>query len=775
MSMNNIALGGSTTTAGIAVRAGLASSAARVGPTSANTGGFHAGPICLVSIDDSGQCQIGEDAIKVLNMIPSGRVAIVCVSGFARTGKSFLMNRLVGKNGGGGFGSTDISQKASSVWIWGQPVELGNNTFAIIMDTEGLGDENRRNRGGKNIDTQIVSIALLLSSIFVYNSVGPFGTETVGNLDVVAQIQGILNGSSSPSSPIIITPPSLLCVLRDFDNSPVNAQSYMEECLLSGAAGGVTGLGGTRGGGTRAGGTGAGGTGAGGVGGKIQSEFQNRDCLILPSPVDISVTDARLINTMPFEKLRPEFRSGMDKFIESVYTRIEPKRFGNQLLTGSLMVQLVQQFCYHLNLSSGQLSPTITADTWAAVVQTQLKLAMKDAIGIYRSVLSTDGMEKLPLSDSEIRSVHLKAKAVAKEYIPDQLLLELNAVGGLVGGASGTSPDETLGGLNQSLTMADVGTPDLFRREYRMRRKQLLNHLKNENSKAAICRLEKIWIQTVKEVIDPVLANGIGPLLSGWKNAITEFHKKCESKFPIDAYNQFVIESLIPSMIGLTSTAVPASAGAAGGTGLISGSRSSVPPPTMPEEERNRWKERVIQLETALNEQKAAAMAAVRVSPQIGNPDMTEFLRIREMLTTALSELKTAEVDKRQVQLKADSDQNMILLERRFNKQLNETRRKNELLIDNLKVNYENEINQLKTQRNQMEGVIRNMEIECLRKQSEIERLTLSQNAANRFNSIAQRQAEVVVDFIKNNGSLSKNELRDLENFASGKNFASYR
>jgi hypothetical protein len=106
-------------------------------------------------------------------------------------------------------------------------------------------------------------------------------------------------------------------------------------------------------------------------------------------------------------------------------------------------------------------------------------------------------------------------------------------------------------------------------------------------------------------------------------------------------------------------------------------------------------------------------------------------------------------------------------LERRFNKQLNEARRKNELMIDNLKVNYENEINELKAQRGKMDEIIRSLEMENLKKQGEIDKLTSmveSEKMVSKLSSVTLKQAELVAEFLRKNGSLGKGDVRDLEN-----------
>ena len=102
----------------------------------------------------------------------TGPLGVVAVAGMYRTGKSYLLNRmLLDRMDGFGVGPT-INPCTKGVWMWGKPVQGttpdGDPINVIILDTEGLGalDED------SNHDVRIFSLAILLSSYFIYNSVG---------------------------------------------------------------------------------------------------------------------------------------------------------------------------------------------------------------------------------------------------------------------------------------------------------------------------------------------------------------------------------------------------------------------------------------------------------------------------------------------------------------------------------------------------------------------------------------------------------------------------
>ncbi|CAE7945052.1 Interferon-induced guanylate-binding protein 1 [Symbiodinium microadriaticum] len=64
---------------------------------------YFSGPLQLIRIDDDGKCHLQDNAAAILNQIP-GR--IVGIAGLYRTGKSFLLNRLLGLQDGFEIGPT---------------------------------------------------------------------------------------------------------------------------------------------------------------------------------------------------------------------------------------------------------------------------------------------------------------------------------------------------------------------------------------------------------------------------------------------------------------------------------------------------------------------------------------------------------------------------------------------------------------------------------------------------------------------------------------------
>merc|ERR1712232_808396 len=142
-------------------------------------------------------------------------------AGLYRTGKSFLLNRLLGLQEGFEIGPT-VNACTKGLWIWGQPVKLEENYHCIFIDTEGLGSSSRT----RSCDNQIFSLCILLSSYFIYNSMGAIDEGAIDDLHLVTHLathiqikssskSGVANASAAPAE-LAQYFPSFLWVLRDF-------------------------------------------------------------------------------------------------------------------------------------------------------------------------------------------------------------------------------------------------------------------------------------------------------------------------------------------------------------------------------------------------------------------------------------------------------------------------------------------------------------------------------------------------------------------------------
>jgi Guanylate-binding protein, N-terminal domain len=166
------------------------------------------------------------------------------VAGKYRTGKSFLLNRVIinQKNMGFGVGPT-INPCTKGLWLWGDTLETeyhGEKLKILLIDSEGIGafDED------DNHDSKIFLLALLLSSFFIYNSMGTIDENAINSLSLIINLSKelqikseVVAGESDPDE-IAKYFPSFLWVVRDFslrllDNygNQITSKEYFENAI----------------------------------------------------------------------------------------------------------------------------------------------------------------------------------------------------------------------------------------------------------------------------------------------------------------------------------------------------------------------------------------------------------------------------------------------------------------------------------------------------------------------------------------------------------------
>jgi len=105
----------------------------------------------LICFDKEKGFYLAPEAIELLQSesLMNSKIAVIAVAGKYRTGKSFLLNRILldkqGNTTGFGVGPT-INPCTKGLWIWDKPIEIENNSGekykVLIIDSEGIGAFN---------------------------------------------------------------------------------------------------------------------------------------------------------------------------------------------------------------------------------------------------------------------------------------------------------------------------------------------------------------------------------------------------------------------------------------------------------------------------------------------------------------------------------------------------------------------------------------------------------------------------------------------------------
>jgi len=116
------------------------------------------------------------------------KVAVIAVAGKYRTGKSFLLNRVILNKRSSGFGvGPTINPCTKGLWVWSETIDTeynGEKMKILVIDSEGIGafDED------VNHDTKIFLLALLLSSNFIFNSMNTIDENAINSLSLIINL-----------------------------------------------------------------------------------------------------------------------------------------------------------------------------------------------------------------------------------------------------------------------------------------------------------------------------------------------------------------------------------------------------------------------------------------------------------------------------------------------------------------------------------------------------------------------------------------------------------
>ena len=206
----------------------------------------------------------------------------------------------------------------------------------ILLDSEGLGAMG----SNQNHDLRIFVLTLLVSSLFIFNSMGAIREETLQQLACTIECAKHMQGGTCKSS--------LLWVLRDFglrmtdqDNNTISSDSYLEQSLRETE-----------------------GSDKNRVRTSIRDLFQNRSCISLVRPVS-DEEQLQSLQTMDTQNLtqmlRPEFQQGLRQIVDCI-VHTEPQQ---EALTPDLFCDMLQQLITAINEDR---IPKLE-DSWSLVCQ----------------------------------------------------------------------------------------------------------------------------------------------------------------------------------------------------------------------------------------------------------------------------------------------------------------------------------------------------------------------------------------------------------------------
>lgn len=236
----------------------------------------------------------------------------------------------------------------------------------------------------ENHDTRIFLFAVLLSSYFIYNSLGSIDENALSSLSLVLNLAKDIrskmgSGSSAGDANVIENFPALLWIVRDFslrmedeNGNPIPSKQYLENALMD-----VKGVSEAAENKNR-------------VRSLLKHFFRDRDCCTMVRPVELE-NDLQKLDTLPEKYLRPQFVEQMQQIRAKVFSKTKQKQINHKDVTGDMLYHLAKAYTEAVN--SGKV-PNIES-AWNYVCKEKVEVVAENCIRSINSIVSSEEIKKL--------------------------------------------------------------------------------------------------------------------------------------------------------------------------------------------------------------------------------------------------------------------------------------------------------------------------------------------------------------------------------------------
>lgn len=350
------------------------------------------------------------EGLELLNSIDK-KIGVISVAGKYRTGKSYLLNKIILNIKGKGFGvGPSINPCTKGIWIYNKPINFrtadGEEIALLILDSEGLGAFDQET----NHDTKIFMLSVLLSSFFIYNSIGSIDENALNNLSLIVNLTKNLQIRSMDSELDVDEVsnyfPTFLWILRDFSlqlidttGKSITSKEYLENSLMpqKGMSDAIEAKNRIR--------------------KLLKHFFKDRDCFALIRP---SETEETLINlqNVSEDELRPEFVRQTQQLRRNIMRKVKVKALNGKPLTGKMLAGIALSYVEAINKGA---VPTIEG-AWQSVVTAECTKQI-DLITLEYDKKIKAKIGKEPLGAKELKALHKQLKTES------EILFKEKAVG----------------------------------------------------------------------------------------------------------------------------------------------------------------------------------------------------------------------------------------------------------------------------------------------------------------------------------------------------------
>jgi hypothetical protein len=249
-------------------------------------------------------------------------------------------------------------------------------------------------------------LALLLSSYFIYNSVGSIDENALQNLNMVINLTKHIHlktqGGGEDIDPEEYARyfPAFMWVVRDFtlqlldeEGETISSKEYFEKALepQKGLSDNIEQKNRIR--------------------RLLKSFFPDRDCCTMIRPLT-KEEDLQNLENLKMSELRPEFVEEVLSLRKKVINRVKVKTLNGKKLTGEMLCNLAQTYISAINKG---VVPNIE-NAWSYICKNECVKAFHSSLEKYDITLKELAYSKIPMEELELKKCHKEARQAAVDF-----------------------------------------------------------------------------------------------------------------------------------------------------------------------------------------------------------------------------------------------------------------------------------------------------------------------------------------------------------------------
>ena len=327
--------------------------------------------IPFITLTPQNKFEISPEASEFLSSLTSKKIGVISIAGKYRTGKSYFINKVLLNNNakfktGFQVGHT-VNACTKGLLLWNQVIKASDfggeqGLDLLIIDTEGFDatDESATH------NTRIFLFAVLLSSLFIFNSKTTIDERAIESLELVVKLAQNLkfrDSGEENSEDVSRTFPAFIWVVRDFalekkndKGEFISEKQYLEKALEESKGFSDQAISKNR------------------VRKSIKKFFMKRDCMTFSRPAERE-EDLRNLDLLADSELRDKFLVEIRRAKEVIFKTAKTKLFAGNEVSAGVFYQLALSLVDIIN--SGQV-PNIEQIGFSAY-QESLRMSFSEA------------------------------------------------------------------------------------------------------------------------------------------------------------------------------------------------------------------------------------------------------------------------------------------------------------------------------------------------------------------------------------------------------------